>query len=179
MGDQPKSYQGDNFAVTNVTHDDCRIFLQRLEVLSGIRFCLPTEAEWEYAARGGNRSKGYKYAGSNNIDEVAWYKENSTNTSHEVALKKPNELGLYDMSGNVIEWCKDYFGYYLPEDQTNPNASNVDNNINARGGGYWHDASDCRVSKRAGYYPGYGYNDCLGFRLCLKLPFEKVTSNNR
>ena len=105
-----------------VTWNDCQEFIKKLQKLTGKKFRLPTEAEWEYAARGGNRSRGYKYSGSNNRDEVAWYYSNSGNEPHAVATKKANELGIYDMSGNVCEWCSDWYGedYYSSSPQVNP-----------------------------------------------------------
>ena len=102
----------ENLPVENMTRDACQTFTNRLSQLTGQNFRLPTEAEWEFAARGGNKSKGYTYAGSDNIGDVAWYRDNSGNVSHVVATKAPNELGLYDMSGNVFEWCQDYYGAY-------------------------------------------------------------------
>lgn len=107
MGDNPSRFKGDDFPVECVTWNDCQTFINKLNSLTGKRFRLPTEFEWEYAARGGNKSKGYKYAGSNNINDVAWYGNNSGKRTHKVGEKNPNELGLYDMSGNVYEWCQD------------------------------------------------------------------------
>jgi formylglycine-generating enzyme required for sulfatase activity len=126
---------------------------------------LPTEAEWEYAARGGNKSKGYKYSGSDNLDEVAWYWENSNRQTHEVGRKKPNELALYDMSGNVWEWVWDWYGAYSSGSQTNPTGP-VNGSYRGLRGGSWSDFSEyCRVAFRDGYgYPIYG-SDFSGFRL--------------
>ncbi len=105
MGGNPSLHKGARNPVEWVSWNDCQEFIDKLNRLTGRKFGLPTEAQWEYAARGGNRSKGYKYSGSNNIDELAWYDGNSG--THLVATKKPNELGIYDMSGNLWEWCQD------------------------------------------------------------------------
>ncbi len=121
MGSNPSRFKGDNLPVEQVSWDDCQKFIRRINAATGKQFRLPTEAEWEYAARGGNQSKGYKYSGSNNLDKVAWYGEDwETGSTHPVGKKQPNELGLYDMSGNVWEWCADWYGDYSSEAQTNP-----------------------------------------------------------
>jgi len=127
---------------------------------------LPTEAEWEYAARGGNQSKGYKYSGSNIIDEVAWYDENSGKRTYDAGTKSPNELGLYDMSGNVWEWCWDWFSdkYYSSSGQTNPKGPNSGSKRVGRGGSWVSSAERCRVAGRYYSSPAYGVNG-LGFRL--------------
>ncbi|MBP5706172.1 MAG: SUMF1/EgtB/PvdO family nonheme iron enzyme, partial [Spirochaetales bacterium] len=127
---------------------------------------LPTEAEWEYAARGGNRSQGYKYAGSNNLAEVAWYIDNSTTMTQPVATKAPNELGLYDMSGNVWEWCQDYYGSYSSNTQTNPTGPASGSFRVFRGGCWVINAKSCRVSCRLNNMPTMA-SSYLGLRLAL------------
>lgn len=121
MGGDPSWFDASK-PVSSVSWDDCELFLSKLNTLTDLNFRLPTEAEWEYAARGGNRSCNYRYSGSNDIDEVAWYKGNSNYTVHAVATKKPNELGVYDMSGNVAEWCSDWYdkNYYKYSPQIDP-----------------------------------------------------------
>ena len=125
---------------------------------------LPTEAEWEYAAKGGNKSKGFIYSGSDILNEVAWYNSNSKSEIHDVATKTPNELGLYDMSGNVMEWCWDWYGSYSSGSQTNPRGSSSGVFRVLRGGGWRYDLSRCRSGRRASYGPD-GRSDCGGFRL--------------
>ena len=170
MGSNPSyNEQGGDYPVERVIWDDCQEFVKKLNARTGMKFRLPTEAEWEYAARGGDRSKGYKYAGSGNLDEVGWYDGNSGNHTHPVGEKKPNELGLYDMSGNVLEWCEDRFGAYSNEAQTNPTGPQSGYIRVLRGGGKWNDARSCRVSFRS-YLggPGGGYG-VIGLRLVLSL----------
>ena len=120
MGSNPSEFKGDNLPVEYVFWYDCQEFIRKLNALTGQDFRLPTEAEWEFACRGGNNSRGYKYSGSDCIDDVAWYVDNSGSKTHPVATKLPNELGIYDMSGNVDEWCNDWYGYYSRGAQTNP-----------------------------------------------------------
>ena len=149
MGDNPSNFTGDlQHPVDQVSWNECQTFVSRLRQLTGMNFRLPTEAEWEYAARGGNKSQGFKYAGSNNIDDVAWYTDNSNSNTHPVATKAPNELGLYDMSGNVYEWCQDKYGYYSGDSQTNPTGSVSDSYRTHRGGGWYDIPKYCRVSVR-------------------------------
>ena len=158
----------DDYPVENVSWEDCQEFIRKLNARTGLTFRLPTEAEWEYAARGGRKSRGYKYSGSNSIGNVAWYDDNSGNHTHPVGEKKPNELGLYDMSGNVDEWCYDWYGDYTAEAQRNPTGPVSGRNRLYRGGSYWFDAWYCRVSYRSGGAPGSrDFN--IGLRLVLSL----------
>lgn len=148
-----------------VDYADCLTFISKLNNLTGKHYRLPTEAEWEFAARGGTRSQGYKYCGSNSLASVAWYRDNSSGT-HRVGSLSPNELGLYDMSGNVWEWCADWFGSYSSNDQTNPTGPTSGSYRVARGGS-WNDAAwYCRVSDRNYREPSNRYGG-LGLRLAL------------
>ncbi len=164
MGSNPSDSKGDNLPVERVSWDDCQMFIQKLNQLTGKQFRLPTEAEWEYAARGGRKSRGYKYAGGNNIDSVAWCDGNSGNETHPVATKQANELGIYDMSGNVLEWCSDWCGDYTSSSQSDPQGSSSGSFRVIRGGCYYNFARNCRVSYRISntldYRSGY-----LGLRL--------------
>lgn len=166
MGSNPSGFKGSNLPVERVSWEDCQAFITKLNQLTGKTFRLPTEAEWEYAARGGAKSRGYKYSGSNNIDDVAWYDDNSDDETHPVKTKAPNELGLYDMSGNVFEWCNDWYGDYSRSAQTNPTGPNTGSFRVYRGGSWVSGAGSCRVSFRNYDYPGYRFN-LLGFRLVL------------
>ena len=164
MGSNPSDHRGDNLPVEQVSWDDCQVFIQELNQLTGKQFRLPTEAEWEYAARGGRKSRGYKYAGGNNIDSVAWCDGNSGNETHPVATKQANELGIYDMSGNVLEWCSDWCGDYTSSSQSDPQGPSSGLYRVIRGGCYYNFARNCRVSYRISntldYRSGY-----LGLRL--------------
>ncbi len=157
--------RGDNFPAYNVSYEDVQEFIERLNRKTGRTFRLPTEAEWEYAARGGNKSRGYKYSGSNNLDEVAWYHDNCGGRSHAVKRKKANELGLYDMGGNVWELCQDWYGEYNSGSQHNPWGAFSGSFRVIRGGWWSNNMLDCRVSSRGYAFPLRG--DYLGFRLVL------------
>ena len=168
MGSNPSSFKGDNLPVENVSWNDVQEFLRKLNAMTGKRYRLPTEAEWEFAARGGNSSRGYKYSGSNSIGSVAWYYGNSGNRTHAVGTKSPNELGIYDMSGNVYEWCQDWYSssYYGSSPRTNPKGPNSGSYRVVRGGCWYYNSRICRVSFRDGYTPVVR-NSYLGFRLAL------------
>ena len=178
MGRNPvEDREGGNYPVVNVTWSECQKFIEKLNELTGKKFRLPTEAEWEYAARGGNRSQGYKYSGSNNLDDVGWYYDGNYD-SYPVAQKQSNELGLYDMSGNVAEWCSDWYEpeYYENSPKHNPqgpNSSKIFNGRVLRGGNYCSgngrsSISECSVSYRDYSSPKerYGFH---GLRLALVL----------
>ena len=164
MGNNPSYFKGDNLPVEQVSWKDCKKFLSKLNRITGKMFRLPTEAEWEYAARGGNKSRGYQYSGSNNLSDVAWYYDNSGNKTHAVGTKQPNELGIYDMSGNVLEWCQDRYGKYNSSSQINPTGVNSGSNRVFRGGR--GNARSCRSSFRFGITPRFR-NKYLGLRLVL------------
>lgn len=168
MGNNPSHFKNcDNCPVESVSWNDVQEFLIKLKAKTGNSFCLPSEAQWEYAARGGNKSKGYIYSGSNNIDEVGWYLDNSDKKTHPVALKQPNELFMYDMSGNMWEWCQDKW-------HDNYDGAPVDGNAweegkdgsgrVRRGGGWSGGAQYCRSADRSGRHPELRGTD-VGFRL--------------
>ena len=169
MGSNPSYFKGDNQRpVENVSWDDCQEFIKKLNRLTGKKFRLPTEAEWEYAARGGKYSKDYvyKYSVSNNADEVAWYHDNSGYETNPVKTKKANKLGLYDMIGNVCEWCNDWYGYYQSNSQTNPTGPSEGEYRVLRGGSWDYRDRFVRVSGRGGSTPESRY-DNQGLRLAL------------
>jgi len=168
MGENPSYFRGENLPVEQVSWNDAQEFFNRLNAATGKKYRLPTEAEWEYAARGGNKSQGYKYSGSNSIGNVAWYWDNSGNTSHAVGTKQTNELGIYDMSGNVWEWCQDRYDSYSSSAQTNPTGPSSGSSRVIRGGSWGSVAPYCRVSDRNSDIPAYrGYSS--GFRVALSL----------
>ena len=168
MGRNPSKFKGDNLPVEQVSWDACQNFIKKLNEMTGRTFRLPTEAEWEFAARGGNKSKHTRYSGSKDIDDVAWYDGNSGNKTHPVKTKKANELGIYDMSGNVWEWCQDYYGSYSSTSQTNPTGPDSGEDRVNRGGSWYYYDVYCRSSNR-NYYTRYGTYNFLGLRLVLSL----------
>lgn len=171
-GANPSHYKGDNLPVENITFYNAVEFLRSLNDLTGLEFDFPTEAEWEYAARGGLKSEKYTYSGSNNLDEVAWYNHNTPSKStKEVGLKKPNELGIYDMSGNVWEWCRDYYDptyYQTLNDTVNPQGAVLSAQRNLRGGSFQLESLDCRSTNREGYDPSAHDSD-YGLRIVLRI----------
>lgn len=163
-GENPAHFKGDSLPVESVTLAECHKFIEQLNTLTGRHFRLPTEAEWEYAARGGNRSKGTQYAGSDSLREVAW--TDNVDRPQPVARLKPNELGLYDMSGNVCEWCEDIYGDYPSEPQVNPKGASEGAYHPGRGGGWNRGGKFCLVYDRGNYRPEYASN-AVGMRLVM------------
>lgn len=160
MGNIPKHWDvGDKLPVARASYDMCKEFISKLNNLTGLIFRLPTEEEWEFAARGGNSSHGYNYSGSNTIGDVAWYYENSDEHTHFVAQKRPNELGLYDMTGNVWEWCEDCW-------RENYNSTPDCSDHVCRGGGCKSTFDWCHVTTRNDNFRGHNYGN-LGFRLVV------------
>ena len=171
MGDNPSSFEGEERPVESVSWDDCQKFIRKLNrklrsQLHGKSFRLPTEAEWEFAAWGGNKSCGYQYSGSDDLDEVACYSGNSDDETCDVASFEPNELGIYDMSGNVSEWCLDWFGNYKRSAQTDPQGPSCGSFRVIRGGSWFNDVRGCRLSCRNSDNPGCS-DSILGLRLAL------------
>ncbi|MDR0231453.1 MAG: formylglycine-generating enzyme family protein [Dysgonamonadaceae bacterium] len=164
MGSNPSYFKGDNLPVERVGWNDVQKFIHKLNALTGKQYRLPTEAEWEFAARGGNKSKGYKYSGSDTVDDVAWYHGHSGRKTNIVGSKQSNELGLYDMSGNVWEWCSNWYCPYDSTAKANPKGPSSGRERVNRGGGWYSNAEDARVSYRDANTP----NNCdyaIGFRL--------------
>ncbi|MBQ9641108.1 MAG: SUMF1/EgtB/PvdO family nonheme iron enzyme [Bacteroidaceae bacterium] len=153
MGNNPSNFKGDKLPVDCHSWENSLAFIAKLNQQTGMKFRLPTEAEWEFAARGGRQSKGYKYSGSNTIDDVAWYEDNSGNKPHAVGTKRPNELGLYDMSGNVWEFCQDWYDGYSSSSQTNPTGASSGSKRVSRGSCWYQSARSCRVIWRGRSLP--------------------------
>ena len=175
MGTNPSKFNDNvNKPVETISWEDCQTFIARLNELTGQNFRLPTEAEWEFAARGGTKSQGYKYSGSDDLNEIAWYNYNAYAVgssspdygTHAAATKAANELGLYDMTGNVWEWCQDWSGDYSAEDQINPTGPETGTNRVIRGGGWTNYPKLLRVAARSSYKPGF-IGNFIGFRLAL------------
>ena len=166
MGYNPSNFTGDDLPVEQVSWNTVQEFLHRLNIKTGRHYRLPTEAEWEFASRGGIYSEQFMYSGSNNLEDVAWYEGNSGDKTHPVGKKLPNELGIYDMSGNVYEWCQDRYGTYSLLQKHDPVGSLSGANRVYRGGGWGYDAARCRVSARNGCTADYD-DDIVGFRIAL------------
>lgn len=165
MGSNPSYFTSDSqLPVETVSWNDCQTFITKLNSLTGATFRLPTEAEWEFAACGGNKSQGYTYSGSNTIGNVAWYTDNSSRKTYVVKTKSPNELGIYDMSGNVLEWCQDWYGSYSSAAVTDPTGASSGSHRVARGGAWDSSADGCRCATRNYFTPTFMYN-YLGLRL--------------
>jgi formylglycine-generating enzyme required for sulfatase activity len=167
MRDNPaKNGRGGNYPIENVSWLEIQEYIRRLNEMTGKQYRLPTEAEWEYAARGGSKSKGYKYAGDNDANAVSWNEDNSYRMTHPVGKKYPNELGIYDMSGNVSEWCQDRYAFYPPTEQTNPQGAKEGSYRVLRGGNWNSSETSCRISYRNNSLPSKRYAS-VGFRLVL------------
>ena len=171
MGDDERCFEfdGDNYPAVSINWNDCQRFIQRLNKMTGLKFRLPTEAEWEFAARGGNKSRGYAYSGSNEMNKVGWTDHSRDRRLHPVKMKRPNELGIYDMSGNVWEWCSDWFeGGYSYKEQINPKgpASSRFNDRVIRGGSWDDNPWHSYVFQRFACRPDETLNDC-GLRLAI------------
>lgn len=167
MGNNPSLFKGANYPVEGVSRTDCELFIRRLKDLTGLNFNLPTEAQWEYAARGGKKSRGFVYAGSNSLEMAGWYTDNSQGGTHAVGQKIPNELGLYDMSGNVWEWCRDIYGDYPSHTLTDPTGPIRGEKYVFRGGCWKEEAGNCRVALRNYWNSDYRHS-VLGLRLVLE-----------
>lgn len=167
MGTNPSQIKGDSLPVTNVSWNDVQEFIKRLNKITKKKYRLPTEAEWEYAARGGNRSQGFIYVGSNNPDSVAWHFDNSGRMPHKIGTKQPNELGIFDMGGNIQEWVNDWYGAYTDDPQTNPKgpkSSGIGKIL--RGGNFLILPEYGRPSYRSVSNPNFR-SPFIGFRLAM------------
>ena len=181
MGSNPSHFKGDNLPVENVTWANVHAFIEKLNKITGKNFRLPTEAEWEYAAIGGEQSEGYLFSGSNSIGDVAWYKQNSGSTTHPVGTKLPNNLGIYDMTGNVSEWCSDLYLTYPSEAQVNPKGG-INDHVEVRHiirGGGWNDTDfTCEVSNRTGGGNNSKRKNSLGLRLAMDADSGEIISSS-
>ncbi len=166
MGSNPSHFVGALKPVEQVSWYDCKGFINKLNQMTGMKFRFPTEAEWEFAAKGGNESLGYRFSGSEDINDVAWYSADGKQT-REVKNKLPNELGIYDMCGNVMEWCGDLFSDYTSTPQINPTGAVSGTDYIVRGGCCLSTATYCRMTVRNFFnYAGVSYG--IGFRLALQ-----------
>ena len=170
MGSNHANVKGDNLPMVQITYDDCEGFIKKLNQLTGAKFRLPTEAEWEYAARGGGMSRGFMFSGGNNLDDVAWYYYNSDTIPHPVKTKRGNELGLYDMTGNVWEICYDWYGPYGSAMQENPTGPAHGDSVVIRGGSWYSkSAKSLRLTYRYMDIKNNIYSN-QGFRLVMEVP---------
>lgn len=168
MPEKPSWGWNDTHPIVNVSWNDAVEYCDWLSDKTGNMYSLPTEAQWEYAARGGSLSKGFKFSGGQSMDAVGWFKPNSKEQTSPVAEKRPNELGLYDMSGNVWEWCRDWFGDYTATAQTNPKGPTSGQDRVLRGGSGYDAATDCRASFRYSFDPSFRLSN-RGFRVVSSL----------
>lgn len=168
MGSNPSHFKGDDLPVESVSWEDVQLFIEKLNEKTGLNYRLPSEAEWEYAARGGQLSNGFKYAGSDNLNDVAWYRGNSGSKTHPVGLKASNELGIYDMSGNIYEWCADWYDSYTSDSQTNPIGPLTGDCRVVRVGSWYYYVDNCQVSFLSFWIP-YDWYLRTGFRLLRPL----------
>lgn len=164
MKRNPSNFKGGSLPVDQVSWNDVQDFLKRLNSKTDQNYRLPTEIEWEFAARGGTNSQAYEFAGSNSLEKVGWYALNSGNRTHPVGEKEPNELGIFDMSGNVWEWCQDWYGRSRKKDKTNPKEPRNGKRRVLRGGCWGSNTEGCQVSNRGGNDPDSRINIC-GFRI--------------
>jgi formylglycine-generating enzyme required for sulfatase activity len=167
MGNNPSKFSGcPKCPVEQVSWDDVQVFIKKLNTQTGKSYRLPTEAEWEYTAKGGYKKSLYKYAGSDNIDEVAWYVSNAAFYTHPIGTKKANALGIFDMTGNVREWCSDWYdgNYYQYSDKSNPEGGLTGDYRVLRGGSFYNDTDVCRLALRFSLKPSNSYYN-IGFRL--------------
>lgn len=176
MGDNPSNFRGcENCPVEWVSWFDVQRYISKLNIQTGKNYRLPTEAEWEYAAKGGKSSKGYNYSGSNDLNSVAWNKDNSGSKTHAVGGKQANELGVYDMTGNVWEWCSDWYGTYSSNSETNPKGASEGKNGVLRGGSWDGDTNKCRSTNRF-EIGSHGRDKVYGFRLVLPAATESAVA---
>ena len=166
MGSNPSYFKGAELPVEQVSWNDCQQFIQRLNSLTGRQFRLPTEAEWEYAARGGSRTSNFRYSGGDNASDVAWYWGNANDKTHVVGGKRANELGIHDMTGNVWEWCQDWYGYYPDKDQHNPKGARSGRYRVNRGGSWCFEQKAARNTARFANRPDGRYKS-VGLRLVM------------